>query len=134
MTRRKRRRIKGAARCFAAVMLPVMVASAAKGTVYVKRAVKGADRLLLSSTDSAEAPHISTDSEIVSRIIREDELLGGVVLSEGYGAEDESGNSELLRLPSPLDMEADDAGEKPYPQVWNTDGEIVRAFILSRQP
>ncbi|EWM54291.1 stage II sporulation protein P [Ruminococcus flavefaciens] len=126
MTRRKRRRIKGAARCFAAVMLPVMVASAAKGTVYVKRAVKGADRLLLSSTDSAEAPHISTDSEIVSRIIREDELLGGVVLSEGYGAEDESGNSELLRLPSPLDMEADDAGEKPYPQVWNTDGEIVR--------
>lgn len=126
MTRRKRRRIKGAARCFAAVMLPVMVASAAKGTVYVKRAVKGADRLLLSSTDSAEAPHISTDSEIVSRIIREDELLGGVVLSEGYGAEDESGNSELLRLPSPLDMKADDAGEKPYPQVWNTDGEIVR--------
>ncbi len=126
MTRRKRRRIKGAARCFAAVMLPVMVASAAKGTVYVKRAVKGADRLLLSSTDSAEATHISTDSEIVSRIIREDELLGGVVLSEGYGAEDESGNSELLRLPSPLDMKADDAGEKPYPQVWNTDGEIVR--------
>lgn len=126
MTRRKRRRIKGAARCFAAVMLPVLVASAAKGTVYVKRAVEGADRLLLSSTDSAEAPHISTDSEIVSRIIREDELLGGVVLSEGYGAEDESGNSELLRLPSPLDMKADDEGEKPYPQVWNTDGEIVR--------
>lgn len=128
MTRHKRRRIKGMVRCTAAVLLPIAVASGAYGASRLKAGLSAENVYTLSSTDKAAAKHIEITPESISRIKKQDDMLSGsIILSEGYGIEDESEKrSELLRLPDPLDMRAEDAGAKPYPTVWNTDGEIVR--------
>ena len=126
MTRRRRRKLRGILKCTAAVILPLIVAAGARGAKYVDRAVNGG-ALLMDSTGSAEAPP-KADRQEVSRVTFSELPDESIMLSQGYGIEDESdGNRELLRLPSPLDMKADNAGEKPYPARWETgDGEIIR--------
>ena len=126
MTRRRRRRIRVMARCTAALLLPVMVAAAAKGASYVRSSAKEDGNLFISSTDGAAADRRDKTTE--SRIAPEELIDERVMLSSGYGVEDESTASrELLRLPSPLDMTAVNAGEKPYPVQWDIgSGEIIR--------
>lgn len=128
MTRHKRRKIKGIIKCITAVMLPVAIASGVHGVSELRAAFSDARAYTLDSTGSSSAKHIEITSESISKIKKQDELLyGSKILSEGYGIEDESDRSgELVRLPDPLDMKADSAGEKPYPTTWNTDGDIVR--------
>ncbi|WP_051536501.1 stage II sporulation protein P [Ruminococcus flavefaciens] len=123
---RRRRKLRGILKCTAAVILPLTVAAGARGAKYVDRAVNG-EALLMDSTGSAEAPP-KADRQEVSRVTFSELPDESIMLSQGYGIEDESdGNRELLRLPSPLDMKADNAGEKPYPAHWETgDGEIIR--------
>ena len=109
-------------------MLPVAIASGVHGVSELRAAFSGARAYTLDSTGRSSAKHIEITSESISKIKKQDELLyGSMILSEGYGIEDESDKrGELVRLPNPLDMKADSAGEKPYPTVWNTDGDIVR--------
>ncbi|MCR4796444.1 MAG: stage II sporulation protein P [Ruminococcus sp.] len=125
MTRHKRRKIKGLAKCITAVMLPAAIASGVSG---VRAALSDTRAYTLDTTGNAAAKHIELTSESISKIKKQDELLSGsMILSEGYGIDDESENdTELVRLPDPLDMKAESAGEKPYPKEWHTDGEIVR--------
>ena len=126
MTRRRRRRMRGAAVCTAAVLLPVMTAAAAKGASYFGSSAKKDMSISISSTVGAAADR--RDKTTVSRIAPEELIDERVMLSSGYGVEDESTASrELLRLPSPLDMTAVNAGEKPYPVQWDIgSGEIIR--------
>ena len=123
MTRHKRRKIKAAARCIAAVLLPL---TAAAGASSIKGTGRGYD-LMTERTGSAAADHIKADPEVIQRMIREESMLAPDILSEGYGVNDEDDeNRELVRLADPLDMISDNAGEKPYPTSWNEDGEIIR--------
>ena len=126
MKRHKRRKTKGTLRCIAAVMAPVAAAAAFHGAFGVRDRFFSSEELI-SHTERAEAP-LKADSETISRIVREDELLEGkMILSEGYGVCDEKAeNQEYLRLPDPRDTRADDAGAKPYPKNWGSDGEIIR--------
>ena len=126
MKRHKRRRKSGTVRCIAAVMLPVAAAAAVHGAFGIRDSLF-ASKELITHTETAAAPH-KADSETISRIVREDELLEGkMTLSEGYGVCDEKAeNQEYLRLPDPRDTRADDAGAKPYPKSWGSDGEIIR--------
>ena len=111
MKRHKRRRSSGTVRCLAAGMLPVAAAAAVHGAFGIRDSLFSADKLTVSYSEKAAAPH-NTDSETISRIVREDELLEGkMTLSEGYGVCDERPeNQEYLRLADPRDMRADDAG------------------------
>ena len=58
----------------------------------------------------------------------DDILCGSLILSEGYGINAETAEDPVLKLQSPLEMSADDPGEKPYPteDQWTTGGEIIR--------
>ena len=126
MKRHKRRRKSGTVRCIAAVMLPVAAAAAVHGAFGIRDSFFSSKELI-THTETAAAPH-KADSETISRIVREDELLEGkMTLSVGYGVCDEKAeNQEYLRLPDPRDTRADDAGAKPYPKSWGSDGEIIR--------
>ena len=125
MTRHRRRKLRGLMKCTAAVILPLFVAAGARGAAYVSRTVTGDGRAVPQRTEGAEAPVKEEKKE--SRVTFSELPDESVMLSVGYGIEDESGSSELLRLPSPLDINSDDAGAKPYPTHWETgEGEIVR--------
>ncbi len=126
MTRHKRRKIKGLARCTAAVVLPVFIAAGVHGAAGIKTSLTADKALTLN--DSGKASARAEEKTTESRIMKEEALLAGrIILSEGYGIKDESDNmGDLLRLPDPLDMKADNVGDKPYPADWNTDGEIIR--------
>ncbi|WP_295070249.1 stage II sporulation protein P [Ruminococcus sp.] len=128
MTRHKRRKIKGTIKCITAVILPVVIASGVNGVSKLMAGLSDTSAYILDETVNSSAKHIDVTSESISKIKKQDELLSGsMILSEGYGIEDESEkDTELCRLPDPLDMKADSAGEKPYPASWNTDGDIVR--------
>lgn len=128
MTRHKRRKIKGTIKCITAVILPVVIASGVNGVSKLIAGLSDTSAYILDETVNSSAKHIEVTSENISKIKKQDELLSGsMILSEGYGIEDESEkDTELCRLPDPLDMKADSAGEKPYPTSWNTDGDIVR--------
>lgn len=128
MTRHKRRKIKGIIKCAAVVVLPLAVASGVHEVSQLKAAVTGAKVYTIASTGGAEAVREELSSDSVSRLIKQDETLwGSMILSEGYGVEDESEkNTELQRLPDPLDMKAYNEGDKPYPENWETDGDIIR--------
>jgi stage II sporulation protein P len=128
MTRRKRRKIKGIIKCIAAVILPAAIASGVSGVSRLRAAIGEKEIYSIDTSGSLAARHIEINSESINKIKREDEMLSGrMILSQGYGIEDENENdTELLRLPDPLDMKADNAGEKPYPTSWDTDGDIVR--------
>ena len=128
MTRHKRRKIKGTIKCITAVILPVVIASGVNGVSKLMADLSDTNAYILDETVNSSAKHIEVTSESISKIKKQDELLSGsMILSEGYGIEDESEkDTELCRLPDPLDMKADSAGEKPYPTSWNTDGDIVR--------
>lgn len=125
MTRHRRRKLRGLMKCTAAVILPLLVAAGARGAAYVSRAVTGEGRAVTQSTEGAAAPVKAEKKE--SKLTFTELPDESVMLSEGYGIEDENGSRELLRLPSPQDMTSADAGAKPYPTHWETgEGEIVR--------
>ncbi len=128
MTRHKRRRIKGAVRCIAAVLVPVTAAAGIREVSVMRKAFTEEYAYTTGSTGKAAAYRPAADPEVISRIKREDELLSGAdILSEGYGyAYENDTDRKYLSLPDPLDMRADDPGEKPYPAVWGTGGDIVR--------
>ena len=128
MTRHKRRKIKGTIKCITAVILPVVIASGVNGVSKLMAGLSDTSAYTIDETVNSSAKHIEVTSESISKIKKQDELLSGsMILSEGYGVEDESAkDTDLCRLPDPLDMKADNAGEKPYPTSWNTDGDIVR--------
>lgn len=128
MTRHERRKLKGFARCAAAVVLPVVVLAGINGVGSIRSRVTVEKTLTVKDSGTHEAQFRETESEKLERIKTEDKLLdSAIILSEGYGIADESDNrGDLLRLPDPLDMRADDAGAKPYPTEWNPDGELIR--------
>ncbi|HPY83950.1 MAG TPA: stage II sporulation protein P, partial [Ruminococcus flavefaciens] len=54
-------------------------------------------------------------------------LNEGLILSEGYGVTPETADDKTdTGLISPLDMTAENAGEKPYPTEWGGGGSIIR--------
>ncbi|HRU97040.1 MAG TPA: stage II sporulation protein P [Ruminococcus sp.] len=54
-------------------------------------------------------------------------LNEGLILSEGYGVTPETADDKTdTDLISPLDMTAENAGEKPYPTEWGGGGSIIR--------
>ena len=128
MTRHKRRKTRGFARCIAAVLVPAAAAFGAKEMAGIKGFFDGADSYTMGITEKASADHISADAEVIKRIKLEDEMLAGAdTVSEGYGyADEDDRNREYVRLPDPLDMKSSDAGAKPYPEVWSDGGEIIR--------
>lgn len=101
--------------------LPLAAAGTAKGIPLLKSA---AEKMCISEhieETSADAPKQSkTDN-----MLKSDILSGEIVLSHGYGVYAEISNTEV-RLQSPLDMESDDQGEKPYPENWSKGIKIVR--------
>ena len=128
MKRHKRRKLKAALRCTAAVVLPVAAAAAVRGAFDIKSTFSSAEQVSVNKVDAAAAPHTELSSEALSRMLSEDKLLdGSVILSEGYGVHSESEEDrEYQRLPDPRDMRADNEGAKPYPKSWGADGEIIR--------
>ena len=128
MTRHERRKLKGIARCTAAVVLPVVVLAGIHGVGCIRNRGTEEKTLTVKDLETHEAQLHETETEKLERIKTEDKLLdSAIILSEGYGIADESDDrGDLLRLPDPLDMRADDAGAKPYPTEWHPDGELIR--------
>lgn len=128
MTRHQRRKLKGIARCTAAVVLPLVIAAGVHGAYGIKISITDKKEFIMKEQGSHQAQLHETEAEKIRRITTENKLLDSeIILSEGYGIADESDNrGDLLRLADPLDMKADDPGAKPYPTDWKPDGELIR--------
>lgn len=128
MTRHKRRKTKGFARCTAAVLISAAAAFGAREIAGIKGFFDVSDGYTLGITKKASADHINADAEVIKRIKLEDEMLAGAdIVSEGYGyADEDDRNREYVRLADPLDMKSTNAGAKPYPDTWSSGGEIIR--------
>ena len=91
---------------------------------YVSRGAKFAADVMCFSDEG-------TQSDVIRKITCEnlseaDLLSSEKVLSRGYGVYAEISSDEI-RLRSPLDMKAENAGEKPYPEKWTKGAAIVRS-------
>lgn len=131
MTRRKRRKITGLLKCCILLVLPFGVCAGAKGTAVMREKMSGESSIIAGKTPSAkgraELSKESTYSKERSAEV-EDILSSEMILSEGYGFNAETETADVVKLKSPLEMIADNAGPKPYPTEgeWNEGGDIVR--------
>lgn len=128
MTRYKRRKIAGVLRFMLLVSLPFTAAVSVRCIPDVKAAVS---KLGSMPVGSEAEPRIRTEvgknAALGKKKTEKNVLDSSVILSEGYGfsADDELPDTSV-RLVSPLDMVAADAGPKPYPTEWNEGGNVVR--------
>ena len=117
MKRRKRKTVGRVIRWAVLLTLPVTAA-------YGGRGVKLAADVMCFSDEKAEPVAVIRESK--SAELTETDLLSGeTVLSHGYGVYAEVSKDEI-RLRSPLDMTADNPGEKPYPENWTKGISVVR--------
>ena len=122
MTRYKRRRIATALKWTILFMLPVMAAGAGRGIAAIKKTV---GKIGSFSDEKVETRSVSADKNNLSVGDTDHILNGEVILSHGFGVYAEI-TSDEVRLQTPLEMESDDPGEKPYPTEWSPGVDIVR--------
>ncbi len=80
----------------------------------------------LDLSENISQTFVETGVDVQSAKLSDVDLLSGeMVLSHGYGVYAEV-SSEDIRLKSPLDMESENAGAKPYPEKWTEGVPIVR--------
>lgn len=118
MKRRKRKIIGRIIRWTVLLTLPLTAAGAVRG-------VKAAAEIINFPEEAAEnfAENVSFSKN--TKLKGADLLSGETVLSRGYGVYAEVRSGEV-RLVSPLDMESDNPGEKPYPEKWTKGISITR--------
>lgn len=130
MTRYKRRRIAGAVRLMLLVSLPFTAAVSVRCIPDVKAAVSKLGSMPVGSEESVRSRTETGRSAALGKKKSDKTVLdSSLILSEGYGfsADDELPDTGV-RLVSPLDMVAEDAGPKPYPAEgqWTEGGSVVR--------
>ncbi|MCM1132679.1 MAG: stage II sporulation protein P [Ruminococcus flavefaciens] len=120
MTRFKRRKIAGAVKCIALMLVPFCTAGLAKGIPAVKLLAERMNSISVGGTD--EQP-VQKSYSFSHEKASEDVLNGKIILSEGYGFEAEEFPADI-DLQSPLDMVSDNPGDKPYPseEDWTEGG------------
>ena len=125
MRSRKKKKIKGIIKMAILLLLPSAIAASASGVSRLSGSFSK-DKLEVSQL---QAPAVaSTDSETstsYSHSYIDDILNSSTILSAGYGISEEK-EPEGVKLQSPLEMTAEDPGEKPYPTQWTPGGKIVR--------
>lgn len=133
MTRRKRRKAAGAVKACVLMLLPAAVAASMHGTQGLRKVLDDRAAVNMEKTPSAEVSadrkEESNEYILKSPVSADDLLEGSLILSQGYGYNEEKDDrGEGVRLKSPLEMIADNPGEKPYPGAdqWSAGGEIRR--------
>lgn len=128
MTRYKRRKIAGVLRFMLLVSLPFTAAVSVRCIPDVKAAVSKLGSMPVGSESEPQTRTETGKSAALGKKKTEKNVLdSSIILSEGYGfsADDELPDTSV-KLVSPLDMVAADAGPKPYPAEWNEGGNVVR--------
>lgn len=133
MTHRKRRKKTGLIKVCTLMILPVAVAASMHGTQGLKKVLNDRAVMNMERTPSAE---VSADNRgerneyiIKPPVSNEDILEGSLILSQGYGFNEEKDDrGKVVKLKSPLEMTSDNPGEKPYPSdnQWSSGGKIIR--------
>ncbi len=131
MTRYKRRKISGMIKCCAAVILPVAAAMSVSGASQLKRVLS---ETRIMNTGRSPEKSVSVEKDDFEEIFGtssddadEAYISAADFLSQGYGISAETADtSDLLKLPSPLEMTSADPGAKPYPTEWSEGGSIIR--------
>ena len=133
MTRQRRRKIRTITKYVILLSLPFGIAGSASGVKGLKTALSGTNGFFTEKTPSAAVPAEDNDDRTVytketPENDPDDILCGSLILSEGYGVTAETAEDPVLKLQSPLEMTADDPGEKLYPteDQWTKGGEIIR--------
>lgn len=133
MTRQRRRKIKVIIKCIVLLALPLGIAGSASGARAIREALSGTNGFFTEKTPSAAVPAEKGESRTIytkepSEKDAEDILCGSLILSEGYGVTAETADNPVINLLSPLEVTADNPGEKPYPteEQWTVGGEIIR--------
>ncbi|MBR6581162.1 MAG: stage II sporulation protein P [Ruminococcus sp.] len=119
MKNQKRKVISRVVRWAVLLTLPLTAAGIVRG-------VKAAAEMLNNPETSRQTFSEVSDNSESSELKGADLLSGEMVLSKGYGVYAETTKGEV-RLMSPLEMESENPGEKPYPEEWTKGIEIVRA-------
>lgn len=128
MTRYKRRKIAGVLRFMLLVSLPFTAAVSVRCIPDVKAAVSKLGSMPVGSESEPQTRTETGKSAALGKKKTEKNVLdSSIILSEGYGfsADDELPDTSV-KLISPLDMVAADAGPKPYPTKWTEGGNVVR--------
>lgn len=133
MTRQRRRKIRTITKYVILLSLPFGIAGSASGIKGLRTALSETNGFFTEKTPSAAVPaEDNEDRKVYTKENPENDLddilCGSLILSEGYGINAETAEDPVLKLQSPLEMSADDPGEKPYPteDQWTTGGEIIR--------
>ena len=117
MKRRKRNAMGRVIRWAILLTLPVTAALGAKGMKSAFEVLGFYDEKSVAVVNGK----VSSDKPVEA-----DLLSAEMVLSKGYGVYAQVERGEV-RLPSPLDMVSENAGEKPYPTSWTKGVGIVRS-------
>lgn len=129
MTRHRKRKIAGFAKCCVLVVLPLSAAAAAKGLPNAVELLKKAGSVSLGQkeTSSDNGSFVSQPYYSIEGTADSEDILN--IISEGYGINEETEDPESSEENvSPLEMVSDDPGEKPYPseEEWKAGGSIIR--------
>lgn len=131
MTRHKRRKVIGIVKFCVLLTLPVVVAAVFKGASGLKSVLSQTNGFSAEKTPSAAvSAENNEEMSVISRDFSgepDDILSGSVILSEGYGFNEEVAEKGV-KLVSPLEMVSSTPGDKPYPSEseWVAGGDIIR--------
>ena len=131
MTRYKRRKITGTLKLVLLLSAPFVTAASCRCLPAVKAALEHIGSTRITEYTPQEYGEI-TFRDNVRKEADDDILNSSIILSEGYGVYGESEDIKV-RLTDPLEMKAENAGEKPYPadDQWTEGGDIFRTTFGS---
>ena len=127
MTRYKKRKIMGTLKFCALIFIPLIVTFIGGKASEIRQTAEKLNNISLGKreekiVDIAEQPEYHKSSENDMKDI----LSGEDILSEGYGAKEESDENSGVKLENPLDMDSENQGDKPYPTEWYESGDVIR--------
>ncbi|MDE5556815.1 MAG: stage II sporulation protein P [Ruminococcus sp.] len=121
MTRHKRRKIAGIIRVCVLLVFPVVVAFSVKGIPVIKNFFDKMGSISIENHNEMTVTETTIQPVTTNKT---DEFR----ISEGYGVKEETEETTdvLTKAENPLEKNAENAGDKPYPETWTAGGAIVR--------
>ena len=130
MTHRKKKKIAGIIRLSMLILLPSVIAASASCIGRMNNLLKSESKTAEEQSTYAVTREDNTKASEYKKtasVSPDDLLTGSLILSEGYGVNDETTDtSPKVKLKDPTKTVSDDAGPKPYPTSWSDGGTIIR--------
>ncbi|MCM1314511.1 MAG: stage II sporulation protein P [Muribaculaceae bacterium] len=119
MTRHKRRKIAGILRICALLLFPVIITIVVKSLPAVKNFIEKTGSIRIESHDLSSDSSTTTETFLT-------EKTDGLTTTTAKTSGTEQTTDVLTDTVNPLEMTAENSGDKPYPTSWTAGGAIVR--------